>query len=178
MKVTVTFMRMTRPLKLPAHNLPLGWRLEQIEPTLAYYRGLQDRVGRDYCWWMRQASSDADLTAFLESKTAEIGLLMQGDTPRGFYELDLSDKKQINLAYFGLFPDTIGQGVGRAFLESVVARAWSFGPLELLVNTCTADHPRALSFYKDVGFTPVRAVDEVWDVPQRLGLVIPERFRV
>lgn len=178
MKVIVTFMRMRHPPQHPAPSLPDGWQLEVIKPTLAQYRYLQSHVGREYCWWMRQAASDADLTAFLQQDTSEIGLLKQGDTPRGFYELDLRNPQQVNLAYFGLFPDAIGMGVGRAFLAQVVQKAWSYAPLEVLVNTCTADHPRALPYYKDIGFETVRSVEEIWDVPQRLGIVIPERFRV
>ena len=48
----------------------------------------------------------------------------------------------------------------------------------MTVNTCTADHPRALPTYIRAGFRPVRAVKEVWNVPVRLGLRIPEALRV
>ena len=44
------------------------------------------------------------------------------------------------------------------------------------VNTCTADHPRALPGYVRAGFRPVRHVREVWDVPVRLGLKIPDNL--
>jgi hypothetical protein len=45
-------------------------------------------------------------------------------------------------------------------------------------NTCTADHPRAVPGYLAAGFVPVRRVREVWDVPTRLGLDIPEHLRL
>ena len=41
------------------------------------------------------------------------------------------------------------------------------------VNTCTADHPRALPAYVSAGFQRLRTVREVWPVPTRLGLTIP-----
>jgi len=41
------------------------------------------------------------------------------------------------------------------------------------VNTCTADHPRALPTYLKTGFRILRAVPELWEVPRSLGLVIP-----
>jgi len=46
------------------------------------------------------------------------------------------------------------------------------------VNTCTADHRRALPGYLRAGFKPTRTVREVWDVPNRLGMSIPEHLRV
>jgi hypothetical protein len=45
------------------------------------------------------------------------------------------------------------------------------------VNTCTADHPRALPTYLRAGFVVVRQVAEDWKVPARLGLEIPDRLR-
>ncbi len=179
MKVTVTFMQMTSPPRGMLLSLPEGWFIEDdVKPTIAEYRMLQDRVGRDYCWWMRQAASDATLGTFLATAPVQIGLLRQGEAVRGFFELDLTNPLDINLAYFGLFPDAVGHGVGRAFLDSVVRKAWGQGTLTLRVNTCTADHPRALPLYQQAGFVIVRAVEEVWDVPQRLGLTIPEKFLV
>lgn len=177
MKVDVTFMRMLRSPAGEGRTLPEGWSVEtEARPDVATYRMVQDKVGRQYCWWMRQAASDADLAHFLEHGPVSIGLLMQGQTVRGFYELNLFNPHDINLSYFGLFPEAIGQGVGRAFLDMAIRHAWALGPLCLRVNTCTADHPRALPLYQQVGFEVVRTVEETWDVPDRLGLTIPERF--
>jgi hypothetical protein len=48
----------------------------------------------------------------------------------------------------------------------------------MTVNTCTADHPRALPNYLAAGFARLRTVREVWQVPHRLGLNIPPRLRL
>jgi hypothetical protein len=47
----------------------------------------------------------------------------------------------------------------------------------MTVNTCSADHPRALPNYIAAGFREVRRVREAWDIPVRLGLAIPENLR-
>jgi hypothetical protein len=47
----------------------------------------------------------------------------------------------------------------------------------MTVNTCTADHPRALPNYLAAGFVEIRRVREVWDIPRRLGLRIPDHLR-
>ncbi len=52
------------------------------------------------------------------------------------------------------------------------------GARAVTVNTCTADHPRALPGYLKAGFTPVRTVREVWDIPNRLGITVPPHLKV
>jgi hypothetical protein len=47
----------------------------------------------------------------------------------------------------------------------------------MTLNTCTADHPRALPNYLAAGFREVRRVQETWDIPRRLGLQVPEHLR-
>ncbi|MBO1323964.1 GNAT family N-acetyltransferase [Acetobacter sp. TBRC 12305] len=179
MKVTITFMRMTAPPPAPRLLLPPGWMLEHdVRPSVAQYRALHEGVGRSCCWWMRQAQPDRVLAALLATAPIGIGLLRENGALRGFYELDYTDPQAINLSYFGLLSQAIGRGVGRAFLDSVLRWAWRRHPRTVRVNTCTADHPRALPLYRAAGFTPLREVDEIWDVPDRLGLDIPRHLRV
>ena len=71
----------------------------------------------------------------------------------------------------------MGTGVGYAFLRQAVDAVWRQGAGGMTVNTCTADHPRALPNYLRAGFRPLRQVRETWDVPLRLGMPIPERLR-
>ena len=47
----------------------------------------------------------------------------------------------------------------------------------MTVNTCTADHPRALPNYRAAGFVETRRVREVWDIPRRFGLTVPDHLR-
>ena len=178
MRVLVTFMRMSHPPAGPALVLPQGWTLEDdVSLSVPQYRTLHFGVGRNCCWWMRQVLSDKALAHLLETAPIKIGLLREREHIRGFYELNLTDPQDINLAYFGLLPEAIGQGVGRAFLDGVLRRAWHCRPRTVRVNTCTADHPRALPLYRKMGFEVVRRVEEEWDVPDRLGLDIPAHLR-
>ena len=82
----------------------------------------------------------------------------------------------VNLSYFGLMPHAIGTGVGYPFLRGAVDEAWRQRPRGLTVNTCTADHPRALPTYLRAGFRTIRQVREIWNVPLRLEMRIPERL--
>lgn len=177
--VTVTFLRMDVPPLSLAPAFPPGVTLvPAAAPTVPFYRYLYDTVGADYVWWLRRTLSDAELAALLHDPRVSIHTLYQGGEPAGFFELDQRMWPDINLSYFGLMPHTIGHGLGYAFLRHAIEEAWRRGPRGMTVNTCTADHPRALPTYVRAGFRPLRAVKEVWNVPVRLGLKIPEGLRV
>ena len=62
--------------------------------------------------------------------------------------------------------------------KEAIDAAWRNGPRTVTVNTCTADHPRALPTYLRAGFRTLRQVRELWNVPLRLGMSIPDRLRV
>jgi GNAT superfamily N-acetyltransferase len=176
--VTVTFLRMDRPPASPTPSLPTGYQIVRAEaPTVGFYRYLYNTVGADYVWWLRRTMPDVELAALLTDPPVSIHTLYSGGQPAGFFELDGRTWPDVNLSYFGLLPHAVGTGVGFAFLRHAVDTVWRQGARGMTVNTCTADHPRALPTYLRAGFKPIRQVREVWNVPTRLGLRIPDRLR-
>jgi GNAT superfamily N-acetyltransferase len=172
--VDVTFLRMDDPPAGPPRPLPDGARVERaLHCSVPFYRYLYDTVGEPWLWWMRRTAADAELAALLALPAVSIHVLVKDGEPAGFYELDRRNPTAANLAYFGLMPWAIGTGLGRAFLRHAVDTAWMAGPPALTVNTCTADHPRALPAYLAAGFRRLRTVRESWPVPLRLGLKVP-----
>ena len=135
-------------------------------------------MGADYVWWLRRTLSDAALDAILSEPGVSVHVLYRGGEPAGFFELDRRGRPVMNISYFGLLPRAVGQGLGQAFLNAAVQAAWEAGARAVTVNTCTADHERAMPGYVRAGFRVVRRVDEVWDVPTRLGLAIPRHLIV
>ncbi|WP_421991451.1 GNAT family N-acetyltransferase [Roseococcus sp.] len=178
--VDVTFLRMDEAPTRRAPALPPGHVVERLFPrcNVAHYRQLYAAVGHEYVWWLRRTISDGELDSILRDRAISISVLRDAEGELGFYELDRRSWPVINLAYFGLMGRGIGQGVGMAFLHHAIDTAWSEGCSALTVNTCTADHPRALPNYIKAGFEKIRTVREEWPVPNRLGLPIPERLRI
>jgi GNAT superfamily N-acetyltransferase len=177
--VVVTFMRMSsRPTAEPL-PLPTGFTLTRERLGVAEYRRLYNGVGAPWLWWLRRIMPDDLLAQHLASPAVAIHVLRENGETAGFFETDATPWPDVNLNYFGLLPWVIGKGVGRAMLgaaiESVFAPA---SPLRgMTVNTCTADHPRALPNYLAAGFVETRRVREVWEIPRRLGLVVPAHLR-
>ena len=177
--VTVTFMRMDHPPLTPAPAIPGLSRTERVaDLDVAYYRFLYNTVGADYVWWLRRIMSDNDLEQLLRDPAVSVHVLYKDGAPAGFFELDARYGANVNLSYFGLMPHVIGMGAGPGFLRQAVDAAWAVGARTVTVNTCTADHPRALPNYIRAGFKPLRSVREVWDVPINLGLRIPDHLRI
>jgi GNAT superfamily N-acetyltransferase len=173
-RVIVTFLRMDRRPADFAPPLPAGFTVRRLPVcSVSQYRILYNQVGGPWLWWLRRIMPDRELSAHLFRLAIGIYVAERDGQVVGFYELDTSHFPSVNLSYFGLMPDSIGQGFGRALLRHAVDAAWDMGARAITVNTCTADHPRALPNYKRAGFREVRSVEEIWDIPTKLGLRKP-----
>jgi hypothetical protein len=160
--------------------LPEGVVVERLRPrpTVARYRELYHTVGQDYVWWLRRSLPDSELDRVLADPDITVDVARQDGLDLGFFELDRRGWPVVNLAYFGLLPSAIGRGLGMALLHHAITAAWDEGCAALTVNTCTADHPRALPNYLRAGFRKLRTIREEWPVPDRLGLPIPAALRL
>ncbi len=177
--VTVTFLRMDQAPKGPAPGLGSEFQIVRaLAPSVPFYRYLYNTVGADYLWWLRRTTPDHELSALLRDKAVAIHTLYAKGEPAGFFELDARTWPDINLSYFGLMPGLIGHGTGFAFLRAAVDEVWRLGAKGMTVNTCTADHPRALPNYLRAGFSVVRQVKETWAVPNSLNMRIPTRLKL
>lgn len=177
--VDITFLRMDQPPAQAVPSLPDGCLLSYVPaPSVAFYRYLYHTVGRDYCWWLRRIEPDERLACMLARESVLVFVLYRHGEPAGFFELELRAGPDCNISYFGLMPHAIGQRLGAVFLDVAVAAAWSLKPRGVTVNTCTADHPRALPAYRRAGFIRLRTVREVWEIPRYLNLPIPAHLRI
>jgi GNAT superfamily N-acetyltransferase len=170
LECTVTYLEMRAPPKLPPLVPPTDSRLKLAplraeRPTVSFYRYLYEAVGRPWKWKDRIALNDEELATIVQDDEVEIYVLYANGVPAGYAELDLRRRPEVNLAYFGLLPEFIGQGLGAYFLNWTVRRAWKHGPSRFTVNTNNFDHPRALPLYQKMGFVSL-ARRTVWIDPE------------
>jgi hypothetical protein len=167
--VTVTFLRMDQAPIGPGTGLGPEFQIVRAQaPSVPFYRYLYNSVGADYLWWLRRTTPDHELAALLRDKAVAIHTLYARGEPAGFFELDSRTWPDVNLSYFGLMPGII----------TAVDEVWRLGAKGMTVNTCTADHPRALPNYLRAGFSIVRQVREIWAVPNRLNMRIPSSLKL
>ena len=126
-------------------------------PCLGLYRRLYREVGSTYHWVDRLVMPEKELEAIIHDDQVDIFVLKVAEELAGYSELDRRQPGDIELAYFGLFPKVIGQGLGKYLLHWTLQAAWSHRPQRVWVHTCDLDHPAALPNYLTAGF---RVYDE------------------
>lgn len=171
----VTYLEMTTPpaaAPLPPPSPGIEVRRAR-RPTVSFYRYLYDAVGRDWTWVARRLVADDELRAILADPAVEVNVLWVHGVPAGYAELDRRAPPDIELAYFGLLPEFIGQGLGRYLLDWAIRHAWRSRPRRLWLHTCDLDHPRALAVYQNSGFVAYDEQLEQLDLPE--GVVAPVR---
>jgi len=153
---TVTYLEMTARPSLPRIR-PLVRKLALMRaerPPISFYRYLYDAVGRKWLWVDRKRLDDHQLAAIIHDEQVAIHVLYADGAPAGFVELDFRRMPDANINYFGLVPEWIGRKLGSYLLCWAIDEAWRHDPARLTVNTCTLDHPAALSLYQRFGFVP------------------------
>lgn len=163
-----TYLQMFRqPAEIPLAPPGPDFEVSRIDyPGLEFYRRLYVSVGGAFNWVDRLLMPDDQLLAIIQDQRTDVFVLRVSGKTAGYAELDRRTDHQIELAYFGLFPEFLGQGWGKFFLNWTVQKAWSFGPRRVWLHTCDLDHPAALIVYRKAGF-------EVYD-EKLLDQVIPD----
>lgn len=149
---------------------PADLRLKRFAATdLVSFRALFREVGSDLMWFSRLVMKDEDLAAILGHPAIESYSLMRGPDILGILELNFAEARQCELAFYGLIPSAVGQGLGRALMDEAIRRAWARPISRFWVHTCNYDSPLALPFYIRSGFTPYMRMVEVHDDPRLIG---------
>jgi GNAT superfamily N-acetyltransferase len=152
---TVTFLEMHNAKEfsepIPSTHFDILLKPVSVVDYREYYYG----VGEKYSWLDRMVMPDEELFEKVNATNVDIFVFYVEEEPAGFIEF-VKESKFVEILYFGLFPGFIGRGLGKYFLQWVIAKAWSYKPLWIQLNTCTLDHPNALPNYKKAGFTAIR----------------------
>ena len=176
---TISFLEMRerpkrRYVPSPGGKLAL---MRASPPTVAFYRHLYELVGETWFWWERRVLSDNDLDKIIRDPQVEIYVLYIDGVPAGFSEINLRRRPTHGIAeisYLGLVPTFIGRGYGNYLLNWTIDAAWQHKPRVVTVNTCTLDHPHALSFYQRSGFTIVSHKKRIIIDPRLTGVIPPD----
>jgi GNAT superfamily N-acetyltransferase len=166
----VTTLEMTkRPAARPMPDSTL--RLARWDaPPPDKYRALFRRVGAPWLWFSRLAMDDARLTDIIHDRAVTIHAAVDRQGIEvGLIELDFRVPGTCELSYFALIPELAGQGHGRWLMANALALAWRKDIARVWVHTCTLDHPRALGFYRNAGFTAISRTIETFTDPRLTG---------
>ena len=96
-------------------------------PDLNWYRALYRRAGAPWLWFSRLEMSDQQLAAVSNSPTNELFVAEGAGSEVGMAELDRSQPPDVEITFFGLFPEAIGKRLGRPLMTAVLERMGSLG---------------------------------------------------
>jgi GNAT superfamily N-acetyltransferase len=164
MEVTTWYLEQTSPDDLRAGRTP-AQAVEVVRaeiPCPEFSRFLYTAVGGDWRWTDRLPWTWRQWKDRLDRPGVETWVAWLRGTPAGYVELDpgAEPRGEVEIAYFGLLPYAIGQGLGRHLLTVGAARAWDLAERwpglpptrRVWLHTCTLDGPTALANYQARGF--------------------------
>ncbi len=165
-----TYLEMRHPPDRSPIEPPAGFQLRSVNsPDPDWYRELFRTVGEAWLWYSRLQLNNDQLIAILHDPRVDVFALEHAGRDQGLIELDRRQSPEIELAYLGLAPELIGQGLGRFLIGRALEVAWSHHPSRVILHTCNLDHPRALAFYEKTGFVPYKRAIEVANDPRLTG---------
>jgi GNAT superfamily N-acetyltransferase len=168
LNVPTLYLEQHEPPALPEQPLPAPLSLCQVAPPGHFYQYLYLTIGSRWVWVNRRHLSREALQAWFAKPEVELWVLYRGGIPAGMAELDVREPRQVQLIYFGLMPERIGERIGQPFLQAVLQQAWRHAPAKVWLHTCALDHPGALRLYQKLGFRVIRS--------QRLQQQIPAGY--
>jgi len=156
--VTRTYLELKTPGQLrPARDPDVLLRLEQVRECVpSLYRFLYGTVGAQYHWVDRRGWTDEQIRTHVGQPEITLWVLYRGTDHAGYFELARQPDGSVEIAYFGLFPDYVGRGLGKHMLTLAVEQAWALGAGRVWLHTCTLDHAAALPNYLKRGFVPFK----------------------
>lgn len=166
----VTYLEMRTPPPVGTCTTMSDFIIRQAEkPDLDWYRQLFRQIGRPWLWFSRLRKSDDELRAILHNPGIDIFVLSHNGVDGGLLEFDRRHMPEIEILFFGVMPELIGKGAGRALLEHCLPLEWEHRPQRIWLHTCTWDHPKALAFYIRAGFVPYKRGLEIANDPRLTG---------
>jgi GNAT superfamily N-acetyltransferase len=121
-------------------------------PSPEFSRFLYASVGGQWYWCDRLSWSYDRWFTYLNRPQLETWVAYWLGTPAGYLELEAQPEGNVEIAYFGLLPQFMGQGLGGHLLTVGVKRAWELGANRVWVHTCSLDGPFAYKNYESRGF--------------------------
>lgn len=160
--VRTYYLEMTSPEELrPSQRSGADIALMRVEiPCPAFNRFLYTTVGDAWQWMDRRGWTEEQWRDYLDRAELETWVGYVRGAPAGYFELEKQVGGAVEIVYFGLLPQFIGQGLGGQLLTRAIERAWAWGASRVWVHTCSLDHPSALRNYQARGLRLYREETE------------------
>ena len=105
-------------------------------------------IGKKHKWIDRLVWTEAQWIDYVSNKNVKTYVFKFKDDLAGFFELISHDeKKEVEIAYFGLLEEFQNKKLGSYLLSQAIQRSFKGSINRVWVHTCSLDHKNALNNY-------------------------------
>lgn len=175
--VTTWYLEMDDPAALRPVSAPEpGLRIERVAAASPEFsRFLYTAVGGAWHWKDRLPWSRERWLRHLDRAEVQTWVLYRHGAPAGYVELEYQSVNafsgDVEISYFGLLPEHLGQRLGGYLLGVGIECAWAMGSTlgnrvrRVWVHTCSLDAPAALANYTARGMRLYRTEPQTLALP-------------
>ena len=105
-------------------------------------------IGKKHRWIDRLVWTEAQWIDYVSNKNVKTYVFKFKDDLAGFFELIFhNEKKEIEIAYFGLLEEFQNKKLGSYLLSQAIQKSFKENIERVWVHTCSLDHKNALNNY-------------------------------
>ena len=128
---------------------PEGYVVQLVQPSdFQLNKFFYKNIGKKHHWIDRLAWTEKQWTEYISNKKIKTYVLKKNEDLAGYFELIIhDDKKEVEIAYFGLLEEYQNKKLGSFLLSSAIKNSFFNKPNRVWVHTCSLDHKNALKNY-------------------------------
>jgi ribosomal protein S18 acetylase RimI-like enzyme len=125
------------------------YSLELLDPVnFELNKFFYKNIGKKHKWIDRLVWTDAQWIDYVSNKNVKTYVFKFKNDLAGFFELiSHDDKKEVEIAYFGLLEEFQNKKLGSYLLSEAIQKSFNKGVDRVWVHTCSLDHKNALNNY-------------------------------
>ena len=130
-------------------NSPEGYVVQLVQPSdFQLNKFFYKNIGKKHHWVDRLTWTEKQWIEYISNKKIKTYVLKKNEDLAGYFELIIhDDKKEVEIAYFGLLEEYQNKKLGSFLLSSAIKNSFFNKPKRVWVHTCSLDHKNALKNY-------------------------------
>ena len=121
-------------------------------PDLQINKFFYKQIGKDHRWIDRLSWNEQVWISYLEDTKVKTYILQDKEDLIGYFEQIFHfEKKNCEIAYFGILKEYYGKKYGGFLLSEAIKNSFKKGIEKVWVHTCSLDHKYALKNYQARG---------------------------
>ena len=129
------------------------YTVDLIEPTdFQLNKFFYKNIGKKHKWIDRLIWTEEQWIKYVSNKNVKTFVLKNKKDLVGFFELIIhSEKKEVEIAYFGILEEYQNKKLGSFLLSDAIKKAFQENVARVWLHTCSLDHKNALNNYLSRG---------------------------